>query len=68
MSHRSPEYGAVHEVPAGSTVGYVRSGAWGKAAHADATRAASTYLAWDGQDSGFTRMPQPQTPPLADRA
>ena len=96
MSHRSPEYVAVHEdaldrlrrvlavpddfevlflqgggllqfamvpmnlVPAGATAGYVRSGAWGKAAHADATRAASTYLAWDGQDSGFTRMPQPQ--------
>ena len=95
MSHRSPEYVAVHEdaldrlrrvlevpddfevlflqgggllqfamvpmnlVPAGSTVGYVRSGAWGKAAHADATRVVSTYLAWDGQDSGFTRMPQP---------
>ncbi len=96
MSHRSPEYDAVHQdaldrlrrvlevpdvfevlflqgggllqfamvpmnlVPTGSTAGYVRSGAWGKAAHADATRAASTYLAWDGQDSGFTRMPQPQ--------
>ena len=77
MSHRSPEYVAVHEdalarlrrvlevpddfevlflqgggllqfamvpmnlVPAGSTAGYVRSGAWGKGAHADATRAAS---------------------------
>ena len=96
MSHRSPEYVAVHEdalerlrrvlevpddfevlflqgggllqfamvpmnlVPAGATAGYVRSGAWGKAAHADATRAASTYLAWEGQDSGFTRMPQQQ--------
>lgn len=95
MSHRSPEYDAVHgdalerlrsalEVPAefdvlflqggallqfamvpmnplppGSTAGYVRSGAWGKAAHADAERAASTYLAWDGTDAGFTRMPEP---------
>jgi phosphoserine aminotransferase len=93
MSHRSPEYDAVHgdaldrlraalEVPeefevlfvqggallqfamvpmnllaAGSTAGYVRSGAWGKAAHADAERAASVYLAWDGTDNGFTRMP-----------
>ncbi len=42
---------------AGSTAGYVRSGAWGKAAHADAERAASAYLAWDGTDGGFTRMP-----------
>jgi len=93
MSHRSPEYDAVHgdalerlrtalQVPddfevlfvqggallqfamvpmnllaAGSTAGYVRSGAWGKAAYADAERAASVYLAWDGTDGGFTRMP-----------
>lgn len=96
MSHRSPEYDAVHEdaldrmrgalevpqdfevlflqgggllqfamvpmnlAPAGSTVGYVRSGAWGKAAHADAARATWAYLAWDGQDGGFTRMPRPE--------
>ena len=95
MSHRSPEYDAVHKdalhrlrralqvpddfevlflqgggllqfamvplnlVPAGSTVGYVRSGAWGRAAHADGGRVASAYLAWDGQDGGFTRMPRP---------
>jgi phosphoserine aminotransferase len=95
MSHRSPEYDAVHsdalgrlratlEVPedfevmfvqggallqfamvpmnlltAGSTAGYVRSGSWGKAAHADAERAAAAYLAWDGTDLGFTRMPEP---------
>jgi phosphoserine aminotransferase len=94
MSHRSPEYDAVHgdaldrlraalQVPdefevlfvqggallqfamvpmnllaAGSTAGYVRSGAWGKAAHADAERTASVYLAWDGTDDGFTRMPR----------
>jgi phosphoserine aminotransferase len=96
MSHRSPEYDAVHEdaldrlrralqvpddfevlfvqgggllqfamvpmnlVPPGSTAGYVRSGAWGSAAHADAVRATSAYLAWDGQDSAFTRMPAPE--------
>jgi phosphoserine aminotransferase len=44
-----------------ATAGYVRSGAWGKAAHADAERAASpgsAYLAWDGTDEGFTRMPK----------
>lgn len=94
MSHRSPEYDAVHghaleqlrttlEVPdefevlfvqgggllqfamvpmnllaAGSTAGYVNSGAWGKAAYADAERAASVYLAWDGTKGGYTRMPE----------
>jgi phosphoserine aminotransferase len=94
MSHRSPEYDAVHgdalqrvraamEVPDdfevlfvqggallqfamvpmnlladGSTAGYVRSGAWGKAAYADAERAASVYLAWDGTRDGFSRMPK----------
>jgi phosphoserine aminotransferase len=93
MSHRSPEYDAVHcdaleglrttlEVPdgfevlfvqggallqfamvpmnllAGSVAGYVRSGAWGKAAYADAQRAASVYPAWDGAADGFTRMPE----------
>ena len=43
---------------ADSTAGYVRSGAWGKAAYADAERAASVYLAWDGTGDGFTRMPE----------
>ncbi|HYO33308.1 MAG TPA: 3-phosphoserine/phosphohydroxythreonine transaminase [Nocardioidaceae bacterium] len=43
---------------AGSTAGYVRSGAWGKAAYADAERAASVYLAWDGTEGRFTRMPR----------
>jgi phosphoserine aminotransferase len=98
MSHRSPEYDAVHGdaldrlraalevpeefevlfvqggallqfamvpmnlLPAGGSAGYVRSGAWGKAAHADAERAASSgsgsaYLSWDGTGEGFTRMP-----------
>jgi phosphoserine aminotransferase len=46
-------------VPAGSSVGHVRSGAWGKAAHADAERVCSAYLAWDGTDHRFSRMPQP---------
>ena len=43
---------------AGSIAGYIRSGAWGKAAYADAERAASVYLAWDGTEDGFTRMPE----------
>jgi phosphoserine aminotransferase len=46
-------------LPGGSTAGYVRSGAWGKAAHADAERAASAFVAWDGTHVGFTRMPEP---------
>jgi phosphoserine aminotransferase len=94
MSHRSPEYDAVHQdalqrlrtvfavpddfevlfvqggallqfamVPmnllrVGSRAGYVRSGAWGRAAHADAERAASAYVAWDGGDVEFARMPK----------
>lgn len=41
----------------GSIAGYVRSGTWGKAAYADAERAASVYLAWDGTGDGFDRMP-----------
>ena len=44
-----------------ATAGYVRSGAWGKAAYADAERAASpgsAYLAWDGTEDGFNRMPE----------
>jgi phosphoserine aminotransferase len=95
MSHRSPEYDAVHTdamerlrtalgvpdefevlfvqggallqfamvpmnlLPTGARAGYVRSGAWGKAALADAERTGSVYLAWDGTDGGFTRMPEP---------
>lgn len=46
-------------VAAGTAAGYVRSGAWGKAAHADAARVCSAYLAWDGQDISATRMPSP---------
>jgi phosphoserine aminotransferase len=94
MSHRSPEYDAVHVdalerlrmtlgvpdefevlfvqggallqfamVPMNlltsprTTAGYVRSGSWGKAAHADAERAAPVYLAWDGAGNRFSRMP-----------
>jgi phosphoserine aminotransferase len=45
-------------VPAGSAAGYVRSGAWGTAAHADAEHTTSAYLAWDGTDLGFVRMPE----------
>jgi phosphoserine aminotransferase len=42
----------------GSTAGYVRSGAWAKAALADAERVASVYPAWDGAVGGYTRMPR----------
>ena len=46
-------------LPDGSTAGYLRSGSWGKAAHTDAERVASAYVAWDGTDDEFTRMPEP---------
>lgn len=93
MSHRAPEYDAVHqealalamevfEVPDDFTVlfiqggatlqfamiplnllhdgrkgAYVGSGSWASAAIRDAKPHGHAYLAWDGADSGYTRMP-----------
>ena len=93
MSHRSPEYDAVHNetlelvrslfavpdefevlflqggatlqfamVPlnllaGGGSAGYVVSGSWGKKALEDATHHGDVHTAWNGSDSGFTRMP-----------
>lgn len=93
MSHRSPEYDAVHsgtmrlaleifEVPDGFSVlfiqggatlqfgmvpmnllhaggegGYVVSGSWGRKALADGGHHGAVYAAWDGGESGYTRMP-----------
>ena len=36
---------------------YVHSGAWAKGAIADGAVYGDTYLAWDGTDCGYTRMP-----------
>jgi phosphoserine aminotransferase len=93
MSHRSPEYDAVHNetldlvrslfavpdefdilllqggatlqfamVPLnllsdGGSAGYVVSGSWGSAAFKDAAHHGDVHNAWDGSESGFTRMP-----------
>lgn len=41
----------------GGSAGYVVSGSWGSAAFKDATHHGDVHNAWDGSDSGFTRMP-----------
>jgi phosphoserine aminotransferase len=43
----------------GRRAGYFNSGSWGKGAIADAKPHGDIYIAWDGADSGFTRMPRP---------
>lgn len=93
MSHRAPEYEAVHneatelareiyQVPddfavvflqggatlqfsmvpmnllgQGQKAGYIGSGAWASGAFADAQKYGDAYLAWDGKETGYTRMP-----------
>ncbi|MDJ0956772.1 MAG: 3-phosphoserine/phosphohydroxythreonine transaminase [Arenicellales bacterium] len=42
----------------GQSGGYVNSGAWGKGAITDATPHGDIYVAWDGADINFARMPQ----------
>ena len=43
---------------AGQRAGYVNSGAWGKGAITDAKPHGDIYIAWDGTDCDFTRMPR----------
>ncbi|MEF8833602.1 MAG: 3-phosphoserine/phosphohydroxythreonine transaminase [Halofilum sp. (in: g-proteobacteria)] len=93
MSHRAPEYDAIHheamelardlyKVPddfavlflqggatlqfsmvpmnllqPGQKAAYVGSGSWASGAFADAQKYGDAYLAWDGKDEGYTRMP-----------
>ncbi|MEX0607712.1 MAG: 3-phosphoserine/phosphohydroxythreonine transaminase [Halofilum sp. (in: g-proteobacteria)] len=93
MSHRAPEYDAVHneatelarelyQVPddfavvflqggatlqfsmipmnllkSGEKAAYIGSGAWASSAFADAQKYGDAYLAWDGKETGYTRMP-----------
>lgn len=45
----------------GEQAGYVDSGAWGSKALVNARRHAEVYTAWDGKDSGYSRMPDPGT-------
>lgn len=94
MSHRAPEYEAVHTeatnlarevfgvpddfavlflqggatlqfsmVPMnflrpGKKAAYIGSGAWATGAFNDARKYGDAYLAWDGKDEGYTRMPR----------
>ncbi len=96
MSHRGPEYEAVHDdamtlarqvfeapddfevlllqggatlqfamVPMnllgrGASGGYVLSGAWAVKALDDGGHHGEVYAAWDGEPSGYTRMPEPR--------
>lgn len=95
MSHRSPDYEAIHRealdllrslynvpddfdvlllqggaslqfamvpmnlLPGDGLAGHVVGGAWGAKAIADAAKVGSTYVAWSGEESSFTRMPKP---------
>jgi phosphoserine aminotransferase len=42
---------------AGNSAGYVNSGSWAKGAISDARQYGDIYVAWDGEPTGFTRMP-----------
>ena len=42
----------------GQRAGYINSGAWGTGAIADAKPHGDIYIAWDGADASFTRMPR----------
>lgn len=44
---------------AGARAGYINSGTWGKGAITDARPHGDIYVAWDGTDCNFTRMPRP---------
>lgn len=43
----------------GETAGYILSGTWGNRAFEDGSAVGDVYAAWDGADSGFSRMPTP---------
>ena len=43
---------------AGARAGYINSGTWGKGAITDARPHGDIYVAWDGTDCNFTRMPR----------
>ena len=93
MTHRGPEYEAVHNeavelareiygapddfevlflqggatlqfamipmnmLKAGEKAAYIGSGAWASGAFKDAQKYGDVYLAWDGKEEGYTRMP-----------
>lgn len=41
----------------GQKAAYVGSGSWATGAYNDAQKYGEAYLAWDGEDSGYSRMP-----------
>ncbi len=41
----------------GQKGGYIGSGAWASGAFKDGQKYGDVYLAWDGKDTGYTRMP-----------
>lgn len=41
----------------GRQAGYLNTGTWAKGAITDAREYGDVYVAWDGEESGFTRMP-----------
>ncbi len=41
----------------GQQAGYLNTGTWAKGAITDAREYGEVYVAWDGEDSNFTRMP-----------
>lgn len=43
---------------AGQRAAYVHSGSWAKGAIEDARQYGEVYLAWDGAECGYTRMPE----------
>jgi phosphoserine aminotransferase len=42
----------------GTRAGYINSGTWAKGAVTDAREYGDVYLAWDGEDENFRRMPK----------
>jgi len=46
-------------LPQGSSADYVVAGYWGKKALAEANREGSTRVVWTGEDTRFTRIPNP---------
>jgi len=47
-------------LPKGSSADYVVAGYWGKKALAEANREGNTRVIWNGEDSGFSRIPAPE--------
>ena len=51
---------------AGQKAAYIGSGSWASGAFKDAQKYGDAYLAWDGKDEGFSRMPNADELQLQD--